>query len=317
MYADSYGEFDKSRGTFPECTKLNRPYKFKFQSRYDGVEDFFSICFPKNFDPAKSYPLWFKFCPFFGSRSAITAPSLGWFYCDANDVILVGCNERGVGPAWFGDNTKLNTGYKGEYKDLDPQNLSKDVLEVLNELCYLFNIEYVAASGASMGGYSSLRLMTYLPKDYFGVVVPSCPALFGHPYTDQGSNIIFDFVKKGHFDQKLVMILHGDADPTVPLKNSQKLTDAAPDKEWWKLITVPDGKHSDFFCKFNDPQTHPYPNTEHWGVSPAVPDIWEKIEKWEKAHQQIVGKPLKPLKGWKPSKQWYLPKEIVDSKTKK
>jgi hypothetical protein len=310
---DSYGEFRKERGVFPETKKLMRPYKVKFKSKYDGVEDWFSICFPKNFDPKKSYPVWFKFCPFFGSRSAITAPSLAWNYCDANEVILIGCNERGVGAAWFGDNTQLTTKYKGRYKNLIPGNLPKDVLEILNEICFLFNIEYVAASGASMGGYSSFRLMTYLPSNYVGAVVASCPALFTHPYTEKGSNVILDYIKKGHFNGKFVKILHGDADPTVPWENSQRLYDAAPDKKWCELVIINGGKHRNYFCQFFEPKTHPYPNTEHWGVSEAVPDIWGQIVKWEQANPDIVNIMLKPLPGWKKSNEWYLPKEIVDA----
>ena len=76
--AEEYGVFSKDSGIFPDSGGMKRPYVVNFISRFDKTEDYFTIAFPKDFDPAKTYPLWFKFCPFYGSRLGVEAanPSL-------------------------------------------------------------------------------------------------------------------------------------------------------------------------------------------------------------------------------------------------
>ena len=149
---EEYGVFSRDAGVFPESDGMKRPYIVTFKSRFDGTEDYFTIAFPKNFDPAKTYPLWFKFCPFYGSRSALKRPTLAWNYCDAHDVILIGCNERGVGESWLGDNQLLRgEELQKKYHGLQPENISRDVLELLNEMCHLFHINYIGATGAQHG----------------------------------------------------------------------------------------------------------------------------------------------------------------------
>jgi hypothetical protein len=307
---EEYGVFSRDAGVFPESDGMKRPYIVTFKSRFDGTEDYFTIAFPKNFDPAKTYPLWFKFCPFYGSRSALKRPTLAWNYCDAHDVILIGCNERGVGESWLGDNQLLRgEELQKKYHGLQPENISRDVLELLNEMCHLFHINYIGATGASMGGYSSLRLMTHLPKEYVGVVVPSCPGLYFRPWAKEGSDRITEAVKKGHFDNAFVKILHGTADDTVPIGISRDLTAAMARKPWWELVEVPNGKHAEFFGIFRSDQ--PFPHDEEWGKSEVVLNLWDQIRQWEKAHPKMVDRRLTPLAGWKPRPSWYLPREIV------
>ncbi len=321
---DRYGTFDKNRGVFPESGKMKRPYIVNFTSKFDGAKDYFTISFPKNFDPNKTYPLWFKFCPFFGSRSALKRQTLAWNYSDANDVILIGCNERGVGDSWLGDNEQLlmekrQKRYKKRMKTnkaFDPSNIRKDILELLNEMCHLFKINYIGATGASMGGYASLRLMTHLPKEYVGVVVSSCPAIYSRSWVKKASDEITAKVKSGHFNGKFVMIIHGTDDKTVPIQRSRDLTANAPDKKWWKLVEVKGAGHAPFFVVI-DYKNKKYPYDEDWGKSKVVPDIWDQIRTWEKAHPETVSQQLKPLEGWRPDGKWYLPKEIVDASVKK
>jgi hypothetical protein len=313
--AAEYGVFAKESGVFPDSSGMKRPYVVNFASRFDGAEDYFTVAFPKNFDPSKTYPLWFKFCPFYGSRSALKRPTLAWNYCDANDVILIGCNERGIGESWLGDNTQLRGDeLQKKYRNLQPENIHKDVLELLSEMCHLFNVNYIGATGASMGGYASLRLMTHLPKEYVGVVVPSCPGLYFRPWAKEGSDRITAAVKRRHFDDALVKIMHGTADDTVPVGVSRDLTSAMPKGPWWELVEVANGKHAEFFCIFGAGK--PFPHDEEWGKSEVVPDLWEQIHKWEKAHPKMVDRRLPPLPGWKPSGSWYLPKNIVAAAAK-
>ena len=295
---------------------MKRPYIVNFTSRFDRAEDYFTIAFPKDFDPTKTYPLWFKFCPFYGSRSALKGPTLAWNYCDANGVILIGCNERGIGESWLGDN-KLLLGeeLQKKYRNIHPENIHKDVLELLNEMCCLFNVNYIGTTGASMGGYASLRLMTYLPKDYVGVVVPSCPGLYFRPWAKDGSDRITEAVRNGHFEDAFVKIMHGTADDTVPIGISRDLTAAMSKKPWWELFEVVDGKHAEFFCAFNAGKS--FPHDEEWGKSNVIPDLWKQIHRWEEAHPKMVHRQLTPLANWNQGSSWYLPKSIVEASAKK
>ena len=316
--AEGYGTFAKdSPGVFPDASGMKRPYVVRFASRFDGAEDYFTIAFPKDFDPNKTYSLWFKFCPFYGSRSALKRPTLAWNYCDANQVILIGCNERGVGESFLGDNRQLlDEAFLKEkkYKDLKPENIPKDVLELMNEMCHLFKINYIGATGASMGGYSSLRLMTHLPREYVGVVISSCPAIYFRPYVKEGSDRITEAVKKGHFNDAFVKILHGTADDTVSVKVSKDLTAAVPEKSGWELVEIQDGKHTDFFCSFGTAANKKlYPHDEDWGKSDVVPDLWGQIHRWEKAHPKLAERRLAPLAEWQPGTSWYLPEAIVEA----
>ena len=73
--------------------------------------------------------------------------TLAWNYCDSHGVILIGCNERGIGESWLGHNKQL----RGEelqkrYHGIQPENIHRDVLELLNEICHLFNVNYIGAT---------------------------------------------------------------------------------------------------------------------------------------------------------------------------
>lgn len=311
--AVGYGTFDAEAGIFPDSTGMKRPYVVRFTSRFDGAADYFTISFPRNFDPQKTYPLWFKFCPFYGSRSAIKRPTLAWNYCDDNNAIIIGCNERGVGESFFGDNQQLRDPAflkEKKHESLIPENIPKDVLELANEMCHLFKINYIGATGASMGGYASLRLMTRLPRDHVGVVVSSCPALYFRPWVKDGSDQITQAVKQGHFKDAFVKILHGTADDTVPIQVARELTAMVPDKHGWELVEVRDAGHRDFFCCSSQPK---YPYDEDWGKSDVVPDLWAQIHAWENASPKRMQSRLPPLASWQPGASWYLPKVIVEA----
>jgi hypothetical protein len=309
--AETYGTFARDSAVFPDSSGMKRPYIVSFTSRFDRVGDYYTIAFPKNFDPHKTYPLWFKFCAYFSSRSALKRPTLAWNYCDSNNVILIGCNERGIGESWLGDNRQLlGQELQKKYHGLNPENIHKDVLELMNEMCHLFKINYIGATGASMGGYASLRLMTLLPREYVGVVVSSCPALYFRPYVKDSSDQITAAVRNGQFNDAFVKLLHGTADDTVPVQVSRDLTAVVPEKKCWELVEVKDAKHRDFFCCASQPK---YPYDEDWGNSDIVPDLWKQIHAWEKGNPKRMEGRLPPLAGWTPGTAWYLPKAIVEA----
>lgn len=300
--ADTYAGYTySSPGRFPSTNWLERPYEVRFTSNRDGVEDFFCLSFPKDFDPGKTYPVWFKFKPFYGSGSNIKQANFAYNLSDARQVIYIGCNERGVGDSSFGDNTNL--------PPATAQGIPADMLELLSQLCYLLKINYVASFGGSMGGYSALRFMVYLPSNYVGAVTPSCPALWFRDYIQDGSEVINAAVKDGHFNDKFVLIMHGMEDDTVPISISETLTASAPQTNWWQLVRAPSAGHEEFFCIFHP--TLEYPFDEEWGKSTLVPNIWDQIKAWETAHPGLVNRRLPPLPGWQRPTNWYLPKAVV------
>lgn len=301
--ADTFASYDQvyPSGRYPSTNHFERPYRVLFTSNRDGVKDFFCLSFPYNFDRRKTYPVWFKFKPRDGSGTTINHPNFAYNVCDSNQVIYVGCNERRIGDASFGDNTNVPPALAA--------SIPADMLELLSQLCYLFNINYVAGFGGSMGGYSALRFMTYLPSAYVGVTTPSCPALWFRDYVQDGSDLIYNSVKNGHFNDKFVLIMHGTADDTVPIEVSRRLTAAAPQTNWWQLVEAQGRGHEEFFCILHTNLT--FPDDEEWGKSDVVPNIWQQIKGWEIAHPQYVNRRLPPLPDWKPPTNWYLPKAVV------
>ena len=100
--ADTFATYrSDTPGQYPDAAFLHRPYYIEFKSNRDGATDWFSLFLPSDFDPDKIYPVWFKFKPYYGSGSHATGPSHAWNYCDSNQVIVIGCNLRGTGDAWF------------------------------------------------------------------------------------------------------------------------------------------------------------------------------------------------------------------------
>ncbi|MCL5096003.1 MAG: hypothetical protein M1608_00405 [Candidatus Omnitrophica bacterium] len=302
-WADTYAGYDQvyPSGRYPSTNACERPYRVLYTSNRDGAKDFFCLSFPYNFDRRKTYPVWFKFKPWYGSGTTISHPNFAYNLCDSNQVIYIGCNERGIGDASFGDNTNLPPALASA--------IPADMLELLSQLCYLFNINYVASFGASMGGYSALRFMVYLPSDYVGVTTPSCPALWFREYVQDGSDLILDAVRNGHFNDKFVMIMHGTADDTVPIEVSRRLTAAAPQTNWWQLVEAQGRVHEEFFCILHTNLA--FPDEEEWGKSDVVPNIWQQIKGWEAAHPPYVNRRLPPLPGWTRPTNWYLPKAVV------
>ena len=283
-----------------------RLYRINFSSHDDNAADFYYLGLPHSFDSTKSYPLWFQFKPRCGSGTNICMPTFAWNYCDSNYVIYIGADLRmalsGNCDEYYGDNTGSS-----QYGPM----IGHDMIEIVNEMCYLFNIQYVAASGASMGGSSTIRFLGSLPKSYIGAAVPSCPSVWDHPYTQAGSDAIGDSAAHGHFNQVFVKLLHGTADPTVPIGNSDALTALVPDKQWWEEVRISGAGHGNFFYVST---SNGWPHDEEAGRSSQVPDMWQQIKNWETAHPEKVNRSLPPIPGWVEPSRWYVPQNIYNAR---
>ena len=303
---------------FPQNGPRQRPYAVYFhppdrESNPHLDYDEYALAFPADFDPAKAYPVWIKFLPFYGSFTGIYHDSFADNYCDANQVIYVGFAARAgagadeAGGEWLGDNA---SGWDDVYY-YGPM-IRTDLEELMNELCALFRVRYFAFTGASMGGYSAFRIAADIPRDRFGVVVASCPAIFNRDWV-AGQGLIEQKVQDGWFNDRLVFLMHGTADDTVPVGQSDRLDGDAPDHTWWNYHRIDGAGHEEFFM-INEG------DDEKWGLTaPSVsadPDlVWEAVGGWEAAHPAIAGSVLDPTDGWSApasTDDWYVPQDLVE-----
>jgi hypothetical protein len=301
---------------FPQNGSRERPYSVYFRPHDSSPSlryDEYAISFPSDFDPRKSYPVWIKFLPFYGSFTGIYHHSLAENYCDDNQVIFIGFAARsgsgagGAGAEWLGDN---NSGYSDV---LYPGPMIRsDLKELMNELCYLFRVKYFSFTGASMGGYSAFRIAADIPRDRLGPVVASCPAIFIRDWI-VGQELIEEKVRQGWFDDRLVILMQGVDDETVPISQSNRLYNGVPDRTWWNYHTIAGAGHEEFFMVWDG-------LTEDWGqVQSSVssdPDmVWKMVKSWEETQPGVADTQLEPLYGWTipvSPDQWYIPRDLVE-----
>ena len=305
--------------SFPDNGWRDRPYSVYFRPPDAATNpnldyDEYAISFPSDFDPAQSYPVWIKFLHFYGSFTGIYHHTFAENYCDDNQAIFVGFAARsgagagGAGGEWLGDNA---SGWDDVYY-YGPM-IRNDLKKLMNELCHLFNVKYFAFTGASMGGYSSFRIAADIPREHLGVVAASCPAIFYRDWV-AGQDLIEQKVQDGWFNNRLVFLMQGTEDDTVPVGQSDRLNSAAPDHTWWNYYRVEGAGHVDFFMIWD-----PVAETENWGqIRPSVssnPDlVWDAVSQWETAHPEIAGTLLAPMQGWSPpasTDDWYIPQDLV------
>ena len=303
---------------FPDDGWRERPYAVYYRPPDHATNphldyDEYAISFPSDFDPSRSYPVWIKFLPFYGSFTAIYHHTFADNYCDANQVIFIGFAARSgygagnAGAEWLGDN---GSGWPEVYY-YGPM-IRNDLKELMSELCHLFNVNYFAFSGASMGGYSSFRMAVEIPRDYLGAVIASCPAIFYREWV-AGQDLVEQKVQDGWFDDRLVFLMHGTDDDTVPVAQSDRLDGGVPDRTCWSYHRIEGAGHEEFFMLLDG-------NDENWGqVAASVSSnpnlVWDAVGQWETAHQQIAGTTLSPMAGWSPpasTDDWYVPQDLVE-----
>jgi len=302
--------------SFPQSGVRERPYSVCFRPRDSHPQlqyDEYAISFPSDFDPTKSYPVWIKFLPFYGSFTGIYHHTFAENYCDDNQVIFIGFAARSGsgagdgGAEWLGDN---NSGYANV---LYPGPMIRnDLKELMNELCYLFRVKYFAFTGASMGGYSAFRIAADIPREWIGAIVASCPAIFFRDWI-AGQNLIEDKVRQGWFNDRPVILMQGEDDMTIPVSQTDRLDSGVPDRAWWNYHTIAGAGHEEFFMVWGGA-------VEDWGrvqlsVSSDPDMVWKKVKNWEEANPGIVDARLEPLSGWTvpaSADQWYIPRGLVE-----
>ena len=94
----------------------------------------------------------------------------------------------------------------------------------------------VAVSSFAHPGEMMRRQMKSIPRILLALIMGFMQRLIGHRFDDFAPRNRISMVEAP------VMLVHGDADPVVPIENLRELSAAHPDAE---LLVVPDGGHSD------------------------------------------------------------------------
>lgn len=294
--------------SFPSST---RPYSVYYHPRdNESLYDEYALSFPSNFDPTKAYPVWIKFLPFYGSFTGIYHDTFAANYCDTHHVIYIGFAARagaGCGHAGgesLGDNPEYGL-YPGPF-------IRQNLKDLMNEICYLFKVRYFAFTGASMGGYSALRIAVDIPSERFGVVVASCPSVFFREWLT-GTPLIVNRVQNGWFNSRLVILLQGSVDDTVPVEQTNQLDSYQTSRDWWEYHVIQGAGHEEFFFITDG-------ENENWGVVPpkvsSNPNyVWDRVTAWEASHPAIANSVLSPTPGWTApasTGDWYVPRSLVE-----
>jgi len=242
-----------------------------FESRADGVRDYYYYRLPDGYDATRSYPvlLWFhamgqtstspnpnEDCIISNDNLMVEMANGGSNGLGAKDLIVFGLAQRGT-QDFLGDFCQQACPTPAA----DDQAAKADMLELLNQLVSRFRVSYFITAGASMGGYVALRLGQLAP-DKVKVVLASAPALHrGRTQPTEpgengpGSEAIEAALASGALDQILIFDLIGLADENhddIVLSN-QALNVTMSGRPWWQYAEeqgVPHVNHfaDDYLC---------------------------------------------------------------------
>lgn len=326
-----------------ECAERNRHYPndmaaynqyqvwcSEFTSRFDGTKDYLYLHFPPNFDAKKPTPviLWFRALG--QSEGVLSDPRMfageGRFkgIPAIYNAIVISVAQRGTADGDFTCN------FLGDFYHEDPgfcpnpsaaarQAAKKDIEELVNELSSRFKISHVFAAGASMGGYTALRLLELYPEKFSGAITsatalcvdseegpPNCAGRLA-----QGSRAVYSAARAGKFDDKLIYVIVGDRDDAMLLKGDRYLNSIMKGKPYFHYVELPGREHENFLADDYNSSTIGY---TAWMVNnPAVPRLQEDILGYMSSHPKG---PLSPSPGWTPPQsaaQWYLTDRILNA----
>jgi pimeloyl-ACP methyl ester carboxylesterase len=253
-----------------------------FESRADGVRDYYYYRLPDGYDAARAYPvlLWFH-----AMGQTSTSPNPNEDCIISNDNLMVEMANGDASGLGAKDQIVLGLAQRGPQDFLgdfcqqdcptpaaDDQAAKADLLELMNQIVSRFRVSYFITAGASMGGYVALRLAELAP-DRVKVVLASAPALHrGRTQPGEmgengpGSEAIETALAGGALDQTLIFDLIGLADENhddIVLSN-QALNATMSGRPWWQYgeeAGVPHVNHfaDDYLCLssggFRSPQS--------------------------------------------------------------
>lgn len=206
-----------AKGENPVRT-LRGDFRWAYVSGVDNTIQPFRVFVPSNYDAAKKYPLVIALHGMGGDENS-------YFNGYENGIIKREAEARGYLVA-----CPKGRGSASMYMG----NAERDVIDVVSEMKRNYSIDpdRVYLTGHSMGGYGSWSVAVNNP-DLFAAIAP---------FAGGGSPITVS--KLGAIAAVTEFVVHGDADPTVPVDESRKMVKAAKAVGTnVKYVEVPGGNH--------------------------------------------------------------------------
>ena len=319
----------------------------QFTSRFDGTTDYFFLGFPPSFDKTKpvNLILWFRALGqsdgsladtrMFNGDAASGFPGVPSLY----NAILVSPGQRGTHSgdytcSFLGDFTP--SAADPEFCLRSPPNdpsladsyrlaAKQDILEIINELASQFKIAHVFVAGASMGGYTGLRLIQLYPDIFSGAITAAtalCAKSFvvdggGPPnctggWVPSGTKAIYDAATSGVYNDKLIYLLLGANDDSDLLDGDRYFNNIMNGKSLYHYREIAGQGHENFFA--DDYNVATLGKTAWLIDNPAAaPNLQEDIQNYISTHPRS---PLTPSAGWTaPASlaESYLTQHILDA----
>jgi predicted esterase len=181
---------------------ITTPYRRAYKSKYDNTYQPYTIKLPKNYDPAKQYPL------------------LVFLHGSGQD------EQNLLNSARSGGNFIEVAPYARDmYQCYASDSSQTDIVEAIEDVMLHFSVDKnkIIIGGFSMGGYGALRTFYEHPNLYKGVAV-----FAGHP------NLANDWLGEGHpnfledkfisnFSRIPVFIYHGRKDGALDISKTEQL----------------------------------------------------------------------------------------------
>lgn len=198
-FENEYNRFLDGKEPFATITQ---PYRRAFKSKYDQSYQPYTIKLPRNYDPAKKYPL------------------LVFLHGSGQDEQHVLDKPRSGG-----DFIEVAPFARDMYSCYSSDSSQNDILEAIEDVMLHFSADRnnIIIGGFSMGGYGALRTFYQHPELYRAVAV-----FAGHP------NLANDWLGEGHpdflqtgylnsFSKTPVFIYHGRKDGALPIAATEQL----------------------------------------------------------------------------------------------
>ena len=213
-----------AKGENPVRT-LRGDFRWAYISGVDNTVQPFRVFVPSNYDATKKYPLVIALHGMGGDENS-------YFIGYENGSIKREAESRGYLIA-----CPKGRGSASMYMG----TAERDVIDVVAEMKrnYSINPDRVYLTGHSMGGYGSWSVATNNP-DLFAAIAP---------FAGGGSPITVS--KLAAIAAVPQFVVHGDADPTVPVEESRKMVKAAKAVGTEvKYIEVPGGNHGNIVVPY-------------------------------------------------------------------
>lgn len=183
-------------------TTIDKPYRRAFKSKYDNSYQPYTIKLPKNYNPAKKYPL------------------LVFLHGSGQD-------EQGLlNDARSGGNfIELAPFARDMYQCYVSDSSQNDIIEAIEDVKLHFSVDTynIIVGGFSMGGYGALRTFYEHPDLYKGIAVFAGHPNLANEWLGEGHPNFLDDKFLSNFSKIPIFIYHGRKDGALPITKVEEL----------------------------------------------------------------------------------------------